>query len=84
MENEQECGDDYHFTLSDADAAALIEGLQRRVPRAMLEQCGYWAIKTWTHRNGAGPANGYNRYMTDEQFDALAAKYGVKVEEEET
>ena len=62
-----------------ADRGATAQGAQGDARAVWLS-----AIKTWTHRNGAGPANGYNRYMTDEQFDALAAKYGVKVEEEET
>ena len=61
-------GDDYHFTLTDTEAAALI---QPTVPRAMLEVV--WdAGNEW---NGSEDPMRARR----EDIEDIAAKYGVKV-----
>ena len=62
-------GDDYHFTLTDTEAAAQIEQYGRRVPRAMLDDI-------WL--------NGYKCQQGKKNTDMadIAAKYGVKIEEE--
>ena len=58
------------FDLSYDDAAALIEQYGRRVPRAMLDEI-------WL--------NGYKCQQGKKNTDMadIAAKYGVKIEEEE-
>ena len=62
-------GDDYHFALTDSEAAALIASVGRRVPRAML-----WEIQ--------GDDRIVHPAFDDSNavMDAIAAKYGVKME----
>jgi len=58
------------------EAAALIEAYGRRVPRAMLEE---------VFDNGYQSGDEFGAYEDIDQerknFDAIAAKYGVKIEE---
>jgi hypothetical protein len=55
------------YAIDDLDAAALIEGLQRRVPRTMLREI-------WD----AGRR--YSAVALDEIVDNIAAKHGVVIE----
>jgi len=64
--NDQDCGP--VFNLSDSDAAALIEGLQRRVPRKMCE-----------HLYNAG-VNSVLRPPRPNVVDEITSEFGVKVE----
>ena len=61
------------FDIHDSDAAALIEGLQRRVPRAMLDDVA---------EVEAGLIQYYGEYtkLTDNSKNSIAAKYGVVIE----
>ena len=64
-------GGDYEYYLDATDAAALIEGLQRRVPRAMLVEI---------IRYVAGMIE-WDGEVSDYKFvDKFAAKYGVVIE----
>ena len=64
-------GDDYHFTLTDSEAAALIEQYGRRVPRAMLEDIEKQAFEY-----------GQEAFLSYELIDHIAAKHHVKIEED--
>lgn len=57
----------WSYKHSTSEAAALIEGLQRRVPRAMLKEI--WDEAYWCNAN--------DDYKS---IDEIAAKYGVEVE----
>ena len=60
-------GGDYEYYLDATDAAALIEGYGRRVPRAMLEEI--WVEASRFDANG--------EYKS---IDEIAAKHGVEVD----
>lgn len=62
------------FTLSDTEAAALIESYGRRVPRAMLEEL--WEYCTTDHDFSPGELS--ESEIVD--MSKIAAKYDVKVE----
>ena len=62
-------GDDYHFEISDPAAARLLDDW-RAVPRAMLEEVIFDAY-------GKGLAK---RILNGNEADAIAEKYGVKIE----
>ena len=57
--------------LTDAEAAALIEQYGRRVPRAMLEEIEKQAFEYCKEP-----------FLSYETLDAIAARYGVKIEED--
>lgn len=58
--------------IARGNAAALIEGLQRRVPRKMLDEL-------WDCSYGSG-GRGMVEGGKDAAIDAIAAKHGVEVE----
>ena len=60
-----------NWTLTDSEAAALIESHDKRVPRAMLEEIGDWAVDEYEaqgHESGC------------ETMDAILEKYGYRAE----
>jgi len=65
------CEESFDFDLSNSDAAALIEGLQRRVPRKMLDEIIQYTegMVEWN-----GEVSNY------EFVDKIAAKHGVVIE----
>ena len=65
--------DDYHFTLTDSEAAALIESYGRRVPKELLSEL-FWAGMRFQKFHD-GP------YQVKELIE-IATKYGVKIEED--
>ena len=58
------------YMISRTEAAALIDDYARRVPRAMLEEIEKQAFEY-----------GKEQFLSYESIDAIAAKYGVKLDD---
>ena len=61
----------FDYDLSETEAAAMIEQYAKRVPRAMLEKIEKQAFEYCKEP-----------FLSYETLDAIATKYGVKIEED--